>query len=75
MPNTKLPESCSDRGIDFSTVLASTVHDMKNSLALVLQQLESVIDRTQDTTLGNDIAHVHYEAQRINANLVQLLQL
>lgn len=75
MPNTKLSDASSDRSLDFSTVLASTVHDMKNSLALVLQQLESVIARTQDSDVGGDVAHVHYEAQRINANLVQLLQL
>ena len=61
--------------LDFSTVLASSVHDMKNSLALVLQQLETVVSRTQDVELSSDIANIHYEAQRINANLVQLLQL
>lgn len=61
--------------LDFSTVLGSAVHDMKNSLALVLQQLEGVMVQTQETGVGNDVAHIYYEAQRINANLVQLLQL
>lgn len=59
--------------INFATVLASSVHDMKNSLALVLQQLENVIAQTQDSAVGKDIAQISYEAQRINATLVQLL--
>ncbi len=63
------------RQLDFTTVLASSVHDMKNSLALVLQQLEAVVMRVDDPELGSDVANIYYEAQRINANLVQLLQL
>lgn len=61
--------------INFSTVLASSVHDMKNSLALVLQQLEEVSAQTQGSAVGSKVAQLHYEAQRINANLVQLLHL
>lgn len=61
--------------LDFSTVLASAVHDMKNSLALMLQQLESVVGKVENSELADDIAHIYYEAQRINANLVQMLQL
>lgn len=61
--------------INFSTVLASSVHDMKNSLALVLQQLEEVSAQTQGSNVGSKVAQLHYEAQRINANLVQLLHL
>lgn len=59
--------------IDFATVLASSVHDMKNSLALVANQLEDVVAATQDSAVGNQVAQVHYETQRINAGLVQLL--
>ncbi|MGM0524756.1 MAG: sensor histidine kinase [Pseudomonadota bacterium] len=64
-----------NREIDFSTVLASSVHDMKNSLALVLQQLENVAEETQDLTVGPKVAQLYYEAQRINSNLVHLLHL
>ena len=32
-------------GLDFSTVLASTVHDMKNSLTLMMQSWTQWVER------------------------------
>tara|TARA_B100000700_G_scaffold314095_1_gene400160 strand:- start:11985 stop:12665 length:681 start_codon:yes stop_codon:yes gene_type:complete len=61
--------------IDFSTLLAVSVHDMKNSLGLLVQQLEDVSHKVVDTDTQQELAHMHYEAQRINTNLVQLLAL
>ncbi|NQZ04191.1 sensor histidine kinase KdpD [Idiomarina sp.] len=61
--------------IDFSTLLAVSVHDMKNSLGLLVQQLEDAASKVPDTETQGELAHMHYEAQRINTNLVQLLAL
>lgn len=63
--------------IDFSSVLAAAVHDMKNSLSLLIQSIESL-----DKTIGSEnkeahsqLSHVHYEAARLNTGLVQMLSL
>ncbi|WP_245929128.1 sensor histidine kinase [Agarilytica rhodophyticola] len=61
--------------IDFSMVLASSVHDMKNSIGMLLASLEGVIAHTQ-TESPEQTKHfntLHYEASRINSDLVQLL--
>ncbi|WP_018417266.1 sensor histidine kinase [Teredinibacter turnerae] len=63
--------------LDFSTVLAASVHDMKNSVGMLLASLESVIE---DTPPENDeqsrrFSTLHYEASRINSELIQLLTL
>lgn len=63
--------------IDFSTVLAAAVHDMKNSLCLLRQTIE---DLTKAMPTGNaeaneHLATAHYEAARLNTGLVQLLSL
>ena len=67
--------SNNDSPIDFSMVLASGVHDMKNSVGMLLASLESVI---ADTPPTNDVqarrfTTLHYEASRINSELIQLL--
>ncbi|QIK38835.1 HAMP domain-containing histidine kinase [Caldichromatium japonicum] len=60
--------------LDFSTILASSIHDIKNSLGLILTNLEDL--------LGNPANHIadprqasllQHEARRANANLNQLL--
>lgn len=61
--------------IDFSLVIASSVHDMKNSIGMLLASLEGVI---QDTPAANKTQEkrfntLHYEASRINSELIQLL--
>ena len=61
--------------IDFSTLLAVSVHDMKNSLGLLVQQLQDISYKVNDAATQNELAHMHYEAQRINTNLVHLLAL
>ncbi|MCY7296966.1 sensor histidine kinase [Alteromonas sp. a30] len=62
--------------IDFSAVLASAVHDMKNSLCLLMRSIEDV---GNDTPAGSKeaekIAAIHYEASRMNTSLVQILSL
>ncbi|MFL0809437.1 MAG: HAMP domain-containing histidine kinase [Agarilytica sp.] len=64
-----------EQNIDFSLVIASSVHDMKNSIGMLLASLEGVI---QDTPPQNEDQEkrfntLHYEASRINSELIQLL--
>lgn len=63
--------------IDFSSVLAAAVHDMKNSLFLLLQSIESLADSLpdDDSASREQVANVHYEASRLNTSLVQILSL
>lgn len=68
---TKVPE------IDFSFVLASSVHDMKNSLGMLLNTINEVMEQypPQDEAHAKSYAVLEYEAARINSELVQLLSL
>ena len=66
-----------DEQLDFSFVLASSVHDMKNSLSMLLGSLEEMV---QDFPPQNDdqkkhISILQYEASRINSELIQLLNI
>ena len=74
-----MPDSLSgsSKKIDFSSVLAAAVHDMKNSLCLLIQSIEELsqsIDATNHKA-SRQVADVHYEATRLNTSLVQLLSL
>ena len=69
MPNTSAP-------LDFSTVLAASMHDMKNSLCLLLQSMDHISARLEhDAKSKNEFAQFHYEIARLNSNLLQLLAL
>ena len=63
--------------IDFSSVLAAAVHDMKNSLFLLIQSIETLSETLSPTNIEakEQVASVHYEASRLNTNLVQILSL
>ena len=64
------------RSIDFSTVLASSVHDMKNSLCLLIQSIENLSNQfSEQQAESKEIAQIHYEASRLNSNLLQMLAL
>ncbi|WP_426415124.1 sensor histidine kinase [Aestuariirhabdus sp. LZHN29] len=63
--------------INFSTVLASSVHDMKNSLGLLLNSVDSLC-ATHPPTTPEEYARysqLNYEASRVNNNLIQLLSI
>ena len=64
-----------DGHIDFSMVLASSVHDMKNSVGMLLASLEQLMAQTpvHETGVARHFNTLHYEASRINSELVQLL--
>jgi K+-sensing histidine kinase KdpD len=63
--------------IDFSFVLASSVHDMKNSLGMLLNTLAEVMEQypPQNTEHAKSYGVLEYEAARINSELIQLLSL
>ena len=63
--------------IDFSSVLAAAVHDMKNSLFLLIQSIENLAQELapENNQAREQVANVHYEASRLNTNLVQILSL
>jgi signal transduction histidine kinase len=63
--------------INFSFVLASSVHDMKNSLGLLLNSINEVMVSypPQNVEHANRYALLEYEAARINSELIQLLSL
>ena len=62
---------------DFSLILASSVHDMKNSLGMLLNSLESVMQETpaENEEQAKRFATLQYEASRINTELIQLLSI
>ena len=63
--------------IDFSFVLASSVHDMKNSLGMLLHTLSAMMENSppRDAEQARFFSTLEYEAARINGELVQLLSL
>lgn len=63
--------------IDFSTVLASSVHDMKNSVSMLIASLQGVLVEMPPANAqqAEQINILHYEASRINNELVQLLSI
>jgi len=63
--------------MDFSTVLASSVHDMKNSLAMLLGSLAEISSECQGDTcsIKKELSRIQHEGQRVNRDLVQLLTL
>ena len=63
-------------GLDFSTVIASTVHDMKNSLAMLTQTHNQWIRQMPEALLHTrEHGVIEYEFARLNGMLVQLLGL
>ncbi|MGE8190907.1 sensor histidine kinase [Pseudomonas sp. NPDC086278] len=62
--------------LDFSTVIASTVHDMKNSLAMLMQAHSHWLSRLPDPEQNSaEQGVIEYEFAHLNGMLVQLLGL
>lgn len=60
--------------VNFSLLFASSIHDMKNSLGMVLSSIEKMheeVSQGEDPTL----ATLHYEASRVSNELIHLLGL
>jgi signal transduction histidine kinase len=58
----------------FSDILASTIHDMKNSLSMVINTLEEL---SQENEYREDkrLSTLQHESKRLNNNLIALLSL
>jgi signal transduction histidine kinase len=64
--------------ISFTDLIASSIHDMKNSLNLQVSALEKIASQCRDKGDSNtyaDLGRVIYQAHRMNLNLVELLSL
>ncbi len=63
--------------LDFATVIASAVHDMKNSLTLLLDTLDDATGEQNITAipLQEKLLQAQHEGKRLNRNLIQLLAL
>ncbi|MGE7990216.1 sensor histidine kinase [Pseudomonas sp. NPDC089554] len=63
-------------GLDFSTVIASTVHDMKNSLSALIQAHDQWLARLpEEAREGSEQGVIEHEFRHLNGMLVQLLGL
>ncbi|GAB1257310.1 HAMP domain-containing sensor histidine kinase [Aurantivibrio plasticivorans] len=67
----------SRESLDFSLILASSVHDMKNSVGMLLNSLEEYIHESDETDPAQEkrIATLQYEGSRISGELIQLLSI
>jgi len=64
--------------ISFADLMASSIHDMKNSLNLQVSALEKMAKDCQqrgDTAAFDDLGRIIYQSTRMNTNLVELLSL
>ena len=64
--------------INFTDLMASTIHDMKNSLNVQVSALERIAAQCRDrgdAPAFDNLGHVIYQANRMNSNLIQLLSL
>ena len=77
MNSSNTDSTIDKKDLDFATVLASSVHDMKNSIGMLLASVENMIDDfpDHDSQQAKHFSTLHYEASRINGELVQLLAL
>lgn len=66
-----------DEKMNFSDILASTLHDTKNSLGLLFNNLEGIIAscREEHCARHADFYALQYEIQRLNHSLIRLLSL
>jgi len=63
-----------EQSLDFSSVIASSVHDMKNSLSMLLCTLDEVgLGCAEKGCDGDKFSQLQYEGQRLNNHLIQLL--
>lgn len=64
--------------ISFADLMASSIHDMKNSLNLQVSALEKVAMACRargDQAAYDELGHIIYQSNRMNTNLVELLSL
>lgn len=67
MTNSKNPSQI------FPAIMASTVHDIKSSLSVVLELIRQLALQHQELTQITEFTQLEFEANRINHSLMQLL--
>lgn len=77
LANDQINSNDISESLDFSSVIAVAIHDMKNSLSLLMQSIEQLSSQIPSDNLEarEGINGVHYEANRMNTVLVQVLSL
>jgi signal transduction histidine kinase len=62
---------------DFTSILANSVHDMKNSVNMLLGALDDISGRCGGSSCPSHelLSQLRYEGKRLNSNLVQMLML
>lgn len=65
------------RSLALTSLLASSVHDMKNSLNMLINTLDDVTEaiRPKDSESADRLTQMVYETKRMNNHLVQMLTL
>lgn len=62
--------------MDFSDILASSIHDIKNSLGLILNSLDDLVSNPENHLANpRQASLLKHEVHRANSNLLQLLTL
>ena len=71
--NESIVENSDD--LDFSTLLASSIHDMKNSLAMLLGSVSEVSQTCmpKGCSSNKELIKIQHQGQRVNRYLIQLL--
>jgi signal transduction histidine kinase len=60
--------------MEFSDILASIIHDMKNSLSMVINTLDELSEENKYQK-NSKLASLQHESKRLNNNLIALLSL
>ncbi len=60
---------------DYSTLLASSIHEVKNSLNMLLNSIDQVVTEYDEETCPayKKFSQIQYESKRVNDDLVELL--
>ncbi len=59
---------------EMEMLLASSIHDMKNSIAMILNSVDQLsVDTLSADNSNKHLAHLRYEASRLNNDLMHLL--
>ncbi len=61
--------------IDFSTLLASRIHDIKNTLGFLINKIDKISKTTTDDESRIELEQLQLQSQHFNADLIQLLVL
>lgn len=63
--------------INYSKILNAVAHDMKNSLTMMFQSLQSLSQQPQEQKIisASELSDINYQVQRINGGLTQIMGL